>query len=183
MNPSLYLLTGQRGSGKTTLCSQLAKLKTAQGWRVSGLLSPARRKGKGKTGIEAQDVRTGETRLLASQISGEISGFHFGPWHFDPAVLAWGNQVLEQSIPTDLLIIDELGPLEFELAAGWIKAFDVLTRGQFRAALVVVRPECLEDAQNRLKVSRIFDADSRDGNLLEEISGMLNRTVYSHERR
>ena len=179
MIPHLYLLTGQRSSGKTTLCSRLAKLKTAQGWRVSGLLSPARLEGKGKTGIEAQDIRTGVTHLLASQIPGEISGFRFGVWHFDPAILAWGNQVLEQSIPTDLLIVDELGPLEFDLATGWIKAFEVLTRGQFRAALVVVRPECLEEAQKRLKISRIFDVNSQEGNLLEEISRMLNRTVNS----
>ncbi len=50
---------------------------------------------------------------------------------FDPAVLAWGNQVLRDSIPTDLLIVDEIGPLEFNQAIGWVSAFDVLARSLF----------------------------------------------------
>lgn len=175
MTPHLFVLTGSRGSGKTTLCRRLAELKTAEGWRVTGLLSPARLEGKEKTGIEALNLRTGESRLLASRKAGELSGFRFGEWDFDPAVLAWGNQVLEDSIPTDLLIVDEIGPLEFNLATGWMMAFDVLAQNQYRAALVVVRPECQVEAQKRLGSIRIFDVDSRGGSLFEAISKVLQK--------
>ncbi len=165
----LLVLTGGRGSGKTTLCRRLIERKTNEGWQVTGLLSPARFEGDKKTGIQAQAIQTGETYLLASQIPGEISGLKFGEWEFDSTVLAWGNQVLQRSTPTDLLIVDELGPLEFKLATGWMSAFDVLAHDLYRAALVVVRPECLDDARTRLVVAGIIDTSTDAGCLLEKI--------------
>jgi nucleoside-triphosphatase THEP1 len=170
MSRRVFILTGRRGSGKTTLCRRLAERKTAEGWLVSGLLSLARMEGEEKTGIETLDLRTGESRLLASLNPCKQAGFRFGQWVFDPKALAWGNQVLERSIPTDLLIIDEIGPLEFNLAAGWTMAFDVLARNRFCAALVVVRPECLEDAQKRLEYEKIIRVNLSNSNLLELIT-------------
>jgi nucleoside-triphosphatase THEP1 len=58
-------------------------------------------------------------------------------------VLEWGNLRLTQSVKTDLLMIDELGPLEFERQMGWTASFDLLKSGQFGIAMVVIRPECL----------------------------------------
>jgi nucleoside-triphosphatase THEP1 len=160
VSAKVYVLTGRRGSGKTTLSTRLAEQKKTGGWQVTGLLSPARLEGSEKTGINALDIRSGESHLLASRVQGEIASFRYGEWTFDPAVWAWGNQILQASTPTDLLIVDEVGPLEFNLASGWINAFEVLARGSYRAALVVVRPECLESARCRFGPFQLFDLDS-----------------------
>jgi hypothetical protein len=46
--------------------------------------------------------------------------------------------------------VDELGPLEIVRGQGWQKAFNVLNRGDFRLALVVVRPELVDQARLHL---------------------------------
>jgi nucleoside-triphosphatase THEP1 len=52
-----------------------------------------------------------------------------------------------------LLVADELGPLELERKGGWQKAFDVLRRGNFALALVVIRSELVVKAQLWLPIS------------------------------
>jgi nucleoside-triphosphatase THEP1 len=48
----------------------------------------------------------------------------------------------------DVLVIDELGPLEFDLQTGWTASFEVLRRKRYRLALIVIRPECLDAFSN-----------------------------------
>ncbi len=139
--PRLWMLTGARGAGKTTFCRSLAAHARLRGWDVAGLLSPATFEGEGKTGILAEDVRTGETHTLASAYPRPAFDLQFGKWHFDRSTLAWGNQVIESSIPCNLLIVDELGPLELTHQGGWQAALDVLSGVGYQVAMVVIRPE------------------------------------------
>ena len=100
-----------------------------------------------KTGIVALDLYRGEKRLLASRQPDEIMGLSFGQWTFDRHTLAWGNHVLEHVPPCDLLIIDEIGPLEFDLHNGWISGFQVVLRHTDGIGLVTVRPSYLARLQ------------------------------------
>jgi nucleoside-triphosphatase len=163
----LWLLTGQRGAGKTTFCRALAAQARTQGWDAAGLLSPAVFEGKRKTGISIEDVRTGETRPLASSMSQPAFDLQLGDWYFDRSSLAWGNRILENSLPCDLLIVDELGPLELRRKIGWQAALDILHRShgrshgqvQFRLALVVIRPELQAEAHNLFDFSKTLVMD------------------------
>jgi nucleoside-triphosphatase len=139
---SVRIITGERGAGKTTFCRRMAELARLSGWDAAGILSPARIGGEGKTGIWAEDVRSGQRRLLASSTAGEVSGSSLCRWAFDEDALQWADRMLASSIPCDLLIVDEIGPLELERAAGLRSWRAVLGSGAFRAALAVVRPEC-----------------------------------------
>lgn len=152
--PKILVISGWRGAGKTALCQRLAAQARQAGWAVAGLLSPARFAGGStdpgdKTGIYVEDLRRGERRLLASNLPGELHGTRIGAWTFDDALFAWGNEVLRQSAGCDLLVIDELGPLEFDANLGWTEGFTVLEQGAYRWAVVVVRPECLEAFKRR----------------------------------
>lgn len=175
MKGNLVVLTGGRGRGKTTLCRQIIEIKTHQGWTVAGVLSPARMENGVKTGILAVDVHSGESHLLASRIPGEIDGLIFGEWVFDPVVLEWGNQVLQHSIRADLLIIDEIGPLEFSHGMGWNSAISILAQEDFSAGLAVVRPECLEAARSLLGPFSLFDLDMPSDNYFEVILESLQK--------
>jgi nucleoside-triphosphatase len=139
--PRLWLLTGARGAGKTTFCRFLAARAHIQGWDTAGLLSPAVFEGGIKTGILAEDVRTGETHRLASSSPHYSFDLQQGIWYFDRSTLAWGNHMIESSLPCDLLILDELGPLELTRHGGWQAALDVLRGDGYHIALVVIRPE------------------------------------------
>lgn len=155
---TLLLLTGPRGSGKSSLCAQLARLGREAGLDVAGLLSPARIVAGQKVGIDTVDLRTGQQRQLARQNENPAPGER--AWRFDAAVIAWGNTILKTATPCDLLIVDELGPLEWEENRGWLAGLSALDSGQYRAAVAVVRPELLAPAQNRWPTATVIEASA-----------------------
>ena len=57
--------------------------------------------------------------------------------------------MLQNATPCDLLIIDELGPLEFDRGEGLLAGFDANDSRQFKASLTVVRTSLLEKARDR----------------------------------
>ena len=139
----IAILSGPRGSGKTTTCQRLIDLACQRGLDCAGILSPARFEGTRKVGIDLLDVRSGQSRPLAEADSqpGELRTMAY---RFDLEAIQWGVKLLEAACPCDVLIVDELGPLELERGQGWANALDVLRRGQFRLAVVVVRPTLLD---------------------------------------
>jgi nucleoside-triphosphatase THEP1 len=145
---AILVISGWRGVGKTALCEKIVAQARRAERKVAGLLSPGRFADGEKNGFFAVDLVTRETRLLASAVTGEIVGLQLGPWAFDVQVLEWGNRCLKQSTRPDLLVIDEIGPLEFERETGWWSSFEVLRRKSYQLALVVIRPEFLEAFSN-----------------------------------
>lgn len=158
--PQRWIVTGRRGAGKTTFCRKLAERARALGWDVAGILSPVLLEMGRKTGIVALDLRRGESRLLASAQPRAGCALRLGIWWFDPDTLAWGNQVLAAALPCDLLIVDEIGPLELELGQGWTAARDALAGTSYRLALAVVRPEYCADFQERWSGSQVLTIGS-----------------------
>ncbi len=144
--PPLWLLSGPIGAGKTTFCQQLAQAAPQYNLQVAGLLSLAQITAGQKTGILLENLRNGEQHPLAHTAPEPTADLRFGKWHFDSQVLAWGNQVLADGSPCDLLIVDELGPLEFNRREGLIAAFELLTAGQYQMACAVIRPSLLAAA-------------------------------------
>lgn len=157
-SPRIIILTGERGVGKTTVCQRVVALAQAeQGctqrdvliqYTCSGLLTLTHHDG----GRDVLDVGSGDVRRLTLP-PGADEGVVQGRFHFDPETLAWGNGVLSHVLACDLLVVDELGPLEIERGEGWVRALDVLRDATFKLALVVVRPELVVQAQLRLPTS------------------------------
>jgi nucleoside-triphosphatase len=149
--PELVVVSGWRGCGKTTFCEKCAGIAQAAGWRVAGLLSPAVFHDGNKTGIDVIDLGSGERRRLA-RLPGNEDGnapFRTTGWVFDPDQMRWGNEILAGIEGCDLLVVDELGPLELLNDQGWTAGLAALDGGHYRAALAVVRPELLDTARRR----------------------------------
>lgn len=157
--PPLWVISGEIGAGKTTLCRALAGLARAAGWDVAGLLSPGVFEAGQKTAIEAEDLRSGARRLLASNEPRAGFDLAFGRWYFDCAVLDWGNHVLAQSAPCDLLLVDELGPLEMLRGQGFTAAQAALAGGRYRLGIAVVRPALVKTFSALLPPQRIVTPD------------------------
>jgi nucleoside-triphosphatase THEP1 len=167
---SLYLLTAPSGAGKTTFCAALAEQARAAGWDVAGVLSPPIFENGQKVGILVQNLRTGETRPLAIAYHLSLSTLHLslstlplstyhlplGNWLFSPSALAWGNDLLASCLPTDLFIVDELGPLELIRGEGWVNALEALRSGRYKTGLVVIRPELVEKARQQLPINEVI---------------------------
>jgi nucleoside-triphosphatase THEP1 len=128
------LLTGGRGVGKTTVCQAVAELTRRQGYRPGGVITPAlyacpeqgRRDSHGvKVGFEAVDVGSGERWPLA-RTDQELGGPQVGPYHFEPEGLARALEVLKKAATQcDLLMVDEIGPLELERGEGFAPVLDL----------------------------------------------------------
>lgn len=148
--PSLLLITGPSGTGKTSWCAAATRLARAHALPVSGLLSPAVMDGLHKRAIDLLDLNTGERRRLAQRCGEEpAAGPVTGMWRFDPAAIAWGNSVLGKVVAGGLVFVDEMGPLEFEREQGLQAGLQLVDAGRYQVACVTVRPSLLEAARAR----------------------------------
>jgi nucleoside-triphosphatase len=182
----IVLITGERGVGKTFLCQKVVEEAQRAGHSCAGLLSPPRSEVQQKEGIGLLDVRSGEERPLATADDAS-HGLRWGRYRFATSTLEWGSRVLAEATPCDLLVVDELGPLELETGQGLVKALDVLVQGDYALALVVVRPELIGALQERLPGHEIdvirVTLSNRDrlstqiAGRLEEVAGELDLRV------
>ncbi len=147
--PQLILVTGLSGVGKTTWCTRLIELARNTGRTVSGLLSPSVFNNGRKVGIEVVDLGTGDHRRLADLRVDDSASVRTPRWAFDPQSLEWANQVLADAPESDLLVIDELGPLEFFQNKGLTAGLERLDSGKYRVAAVVTRSSLLPNALQR----------------------------------
>jgi nucleoside-triphosphatase THEP1 len=147
----LALVTGDIKVGKTTVVGQVVALARARGYVCAGLWAPAHVVDGRKAGIQAMDLSSGERRLLA-RVTADEAGERVGRYAFDPAVIAWANGILAAAVAAqpDLLVIDEIGPLELERGGGLAPVLEPLAAGRLSRALVVVRAWLLNTLQARL---------------------------------
>ncbi len=155
----LFIVTGSRGAGKTTFCADLIAAAREAGWRPAGLLSRTVFSGSHPSTIEVENLAGGEVRPLAVYDPDQPTpGSRI--WQFRGDAIAWGNQVLADSIPCDFLVVDELGPLEFERGDGWQAGLAALDSGQYAIAIAVVRPELLGEALLRWSDANVIEIDT-----------------------
>jgi nucleoside-triphosphatase THEP1 len=158
--PRLMLISGERESGKTSLCASILAAYRRQAGalaRASGVLSPAVIVDGVKTGIDALSVASGQRRPLARLRTEASGGLMTAQWDFIEATVDWVNSLLSETGETELLIVDELGPLELARGEGFMAAVPLLQTGRYRVALAVVRCELLPSARKILPVSDVIE--------------------------
>lgn len=156
---NIVLVSGLRQTGKTTWCRALVEHARDAGIAAAGLLAPAVFDGRHKSAIDQLDLRTGEIRRLAERRRAFRGRWAFGnneprtAWRFDDGTIAWANSVLleerERDARPDVLIVDELGPLELIHGEGIATAMTILDERRYRLAVVVVRSSLLARALDR----------------------------------
>ena len=147
----IFIISGEIDSGKTRLCLTASEAFKDLGWRVCGIASPGVFHEGHKVAIDAQDLDSDERRRLAElQISNAaLTGPQTKRWAFSDDTLAWCNSLFSTLSNCDLMIVDELGPLEFDRSEGLLSALWAIDIGRYRLALVVVRPSLLATAKAR----------------------------------
>jgi nucleoside-triphosphatase THEP1 len=166
----ITIISGSTGAGKTVLCEKALAACRERGMDVAGVISRSEYEGEEKVRLYCQNIRGGE-RWLAEQTDRPVP--FQGPttkcWAFDAETIAWANDLLAQATPTNVLIVDELGPLEFGRGEGFLKAFELIDAGEYRHALVVVRPGLTETALKRWPHAEVLDLDQGETLDLESL--------------
>jgi len=150
----ITLVTGPSGAGKTTWVNRAAQEFSGP---LAGVISPGIYENGIRTRIDAHLLRTGEILPLAYAENLDSFATKTTRWGFVEATIDAVNEELRRSGAAALLVIDELGPLEFNRNQGFTAAFDAINRhaGQ---ALIVVRESLLTEAVTRwpgAKIQRI----------------------------
>jgi len=113
------LLTGPVNSGKTTACDKLREIARANRWKVGGVTIEKELDENGKVEtLILKDLMAGNrVEVGRPAVEGEElpeGWFKFHKWIFHREAFIWGNMLLSRPAPMDLIIIDEVGPLEME---------------------------------------------------------------------
>lgn len=175
--PLIIALSAASGAGKTTVCRKAAALASARGYLVAGILTTLRRGPSGERGLDVEDIQHRVRRPLA-ETTGSADGPIIGPWRFHKGGLEWGDAVLARATPCDLLVVDELGPLELVHGTGWAQALPALLSGAYRVGLAVVRPALIGAFLGRLEGRRAItvtvtpsNRDGLPGDLVAQLAG------------
>jgi len=148
----ILLLSGEIGVGKTSVCQRVAELARAQGHHPRGVLTPPLYDESGaKIGFEALDVARGHRWVLA-RTDRDLGGPRIGPYTFDGTALQQAIDLLRDAIDedADLLILDEIGPLELVQGSGFAPVLDELPLQGPGHMLLVVRPSLIQELRRRL---------------------------------
>ena len=144
---SLFVLTGPVHSGKTTFLAGASARWKASGLDVGGFLSVLRRDDGRGPGYDLFDLKDG-TSLPFLAHKGEADGPSVGPWHFFPAVLEKAKAILGRDSGADVLVVDEIGPLELGGEGLWPAFEKALEYGA--RCLCVVRDSILDEFRTRV---------------------------------
>ncbi len=147
---------------------------------ISGVYTPAVFDGEEKTGIDAVLLPSCERLRFATRRPGFDGNEQAGHcstaskklgWLFDDNALSKCNSHLASiNIDScDLLLIDELGPLELIHGGGYTEGMKLLDNAAVTNALVVIRPALLDNAHERWGDFETIGKDSDISELLRAL--------------
>jgi nucleoside-triphosphatase THEP1 len=182
---NIFIVTGDRASGKTTLLAALAEEFRQRQRSVGGILSPVVRKDSMRIGYDVMNIRTGE-RVPLCRNEPDGVGVTIGEWIFRDDGIRFGCAALDpfSLIACDLVIVDEVGPLELENKV-WATSLDRLAGSSPCPIILAVREHLIERVQDRWSfiaecVWKIEGGNSVE--LLREIVGVLINSTSTLEK-
>lgn len=161
---TVFIITGKRGTGKTTVTGNVIERLRTKGFTVAGILQPEYISGGKRAGFYVKDIVNGTRMILCIR---EASTMHRTPvlFRFNDDAFKFGKSVLSVSNVrySDLVVIDEIGPLELE-GNGWADAITLL-RTQWNGPMIwIVREKLIDGIVKKWNVDdyTVFDINYTD---------------------
>ena len=163
--PLVFIVKGEKGSGKTTMLTRTIECLKAEGMNIGGILAPGYWKESKRSGFDIIDVSSGLRGKLCS-IDFSISKVRIGNFNFDNEGLKLGKHALSLDKIKDMevCVIDEVGFLELK-GEGWGRNLDEIISGYKNILIIVVRNELIEEVCRRwgIKNPVLIDSGSMEG--------------------
>lgn len=141
----VYILTGERESGKSTFLEEFIHLFRDAGYCCSGIVTPSLINADGTKGYRWLHIPSKRTEILA--ISDEEEGWiPQGDYYFSPKSFEMGTSMLQCS-DSCLVVLDEIGKLELK-GEGWSSALNYLLKRPIILVLCV-RKNAIEGLKER----------------------------------
>jgi nucleoside-triphosphatase THEP1 len=143
----VFVLTGPVHCGKTTFVESAAALWKSSGLDVGGFLSRMLRDGDTIAGYDLADLDSGSSiPYLRRGPEGDAPAA--GPYRICPGALETVRRILARDVRKDIVIVDEIGPLEMAGNGSWTALTEALGGGA--RCLCVVRSSILESFLKKL---------------------------------
>ncbi len=136
---NVVLITGEIGSGKTTLISGISLRLKASGILTGGIIASAVYENETKTGYKIQDVST-EKEMQLSHINDTEGLARVGRYFFIPEAIDFGRDALsvERNHNAQIVFIDEIGAWELQ-GQGWASSLNELIINCDMPLIITVR--------------------------------------------
>ncbi len=170
----VIVATGKTGSGKTTAILEVIHRLRGDQHRFVGFVQPGRFEQGQKTGFGIRDLTTGEESEFARLV--ERKDGQFGTrFRFFDAGIELARQALSSARPGDILIIDELGPMELRGEGHMDAVQTALETPHLCAVVVVVRAHLVPSLLATLEAedAKVVEVTSENG--AQKLEELLNR--------
>jgi nucleoside-triphosphatase len=175
----IFVLSGPIHGGKTTFIERSLPRWTVRGLLCGGFLSLAVTDGNGAKGYDFLEIKGGR-RLPYLRREGAPDAERTGPFFFVPETLELARTIIRETDACELLVVDEVGPLELRGGGLWPALREILA-APARRSLLVVREEILEDFVAAVGPGAPLIFDVRDPNVQESLDESLLGTVESDD--
>jgi nucleoside-triphosphatase THEP1 len=179
MRRTVLVLTGPVHSGKTTFLKGAAAFWDLAGFSVGGFLSETRFDGGGTLGYDLFDLRAG-TSVPFLRREGEPGWPRVGGFSLVPGGLERAEGILARDHDADILVVDEVGPLELSGVGIWPALSAAMSAGA--GCVCVVRTSVLEEFGAKMGKRRIGVFRHGDPDVLEGLTRRIRREVGSKSR-
>lgn len=153
------IITGDPGSGKTTLVTEVVAELTARGVRVGGFVAPGSWRDGRRWDFDLIDVAGGRREPLCGR-DGPPQWAAEGDYRVNPLGIKLGRQALQAArrAAAQVVVVDEVGPWELG-GRGWAGELDVLAAAPPPLLLLVVRRRCVDAVVARWRLASLAVVD------------------------
>lgn len=155
----IYILTGPVHSGKTTFLKEVVCELKETSLTVGGFLSESIVENQENTGYDLLDLREDKSFPYIRR-TGEAYWQKIGPFYFIPESLAKAREIILRDCDTDILVIDEIGPLELSGKGLWPVLKKVLFQHSVKL-LLIVRANLLDKFLKMLESAEVIIFDCK----------------------
>lgn len=167
----IFILTGSVHSGKTTLLKKVVRDLKEKKYRIDGFLSETVWKKEEIVGYDLFDLKK-ERSIPLIRRTGEKEWQKIGSYFFIPQSLAEAEKIILRGKEADILVVDEVGPLELSGRGFWPALMQVVFQ-PLNSYILVIRKNIIKDFLAMLGKSdvKIYDIKNKDilAQLIEEI--------------
>lgn len=158
----IFILTGAVHSGKTTLLKKAVYELKKQKFRIDGFLSLAVLKDDEIVGYDLFDLKE-EKSIPFIRKKGEKEWQRIGSFFFIPQSLAEAEKIIHRGKDADILVVDEVGPLELSGKGFWLALKEIVFKSSTKC-LLVIRLNILKNFLEKFGTSdvRVFDIREKE---------------------
>jgi len=157
LSKHVFGVTGPSGSGKTQLCQKIVGEAIELGYDVAGFVSPAIFSEETKIAINVKILPSGKEKALAILAQNDMVNNVYGKWKFDQKAIDLIQNHFLAIKHCDMLIVDEIGPLEIDQGKGWHKVLQHIDQIDFSILVLTFREKYKAYFKNKFMNITIVD--------------------------